>query len=182
MVLRVKPTRTRFPTNILFTHLCIVYQVCDARGAAVGFGTASRAQLQQQLTSLSLHRKWWVVEQWPILVSRIFHPGRSHGCSPDCATGGSLLCGRYLLAPLSGKKKGARALWYSALSLHQLCSRPTVFIPRWTAQPCILYQVCATRGYGDGCAIQFSLCIQDHLPLEVRFPAQKTPANPKSSV
>ncbi len=51
----------------------------------------------------------------------------------------------YLL-PLLGIKKGARALWYSELSLHQLGSRPTVFIPRWTTHPRILYQVCATRG------------------------------------
>ncbi len=30
-----------------------------------------------------------------------------------------------------GIKKGANALWYSELSLHQLGSRPTVFTPRW---------------------------------------------------
>ncbi len=24
--------------------------------------------------------------------------------------------------------------------------RPTVFIPRWTIHPCILYQACAARG------------------------------------
>ncbi len=45
-----------------------------------------------------------------------------------------------------GIKKGASALWYSELSLHQLGSRPTIFIPRWKTHPCILYQVCATRG------------------------------------
>ncbi len=45
-----------------------------------------------------------------------------------------------------GIKKRASALWYSELSLHQLGSRPTVFIPRWATHPCILYQVCATRG------------------------------------
>ncbi len=45
-----------------------------------------------------------------------------------------------------GIKKGAIALWYSELSLHQLGSRPTVFIPQWTTHPCIIYQVCATRG------------------------------------
>ncbi len=44
-----------------------------------------------------------------------------------------------------GIKKGASAFWYSELSLHQLGSRWTVFIPRWTTHPCILYQVCATR-------------------------------------
>ncbi len=47
---------------------------------------------------------------------------------------------------LKWEKKGASALWYSELSLHQLGSRPTVFIPRWTTHHCILYQVCATRG------------------------------------
>ncbi len=47
--------------------------------------------------------------------------------------------------PKMGIKKGARALWYSELSLHQLGSRPTVFIPQWTTHPYILYEVCATR-------------------------------------
>ncbi len=56
----------------------------------------------------------------------------------------------YLL-PYLGIKMGARALWYHELSLHQLGSRPTVFIPRWTTHPCILYQVCATRGAKDCC-------------------------------
>ncbi len=51
----------------------------------------------------------------------------------------------YLLPEL-GIKKGARALWYSKLSLHQLGSRSTVFIHRWTTHPCILYQGCAARG------------------------------------
>ncbi len=49
-----------------------------------------------------------------------------------------------------GMKKGASALWYSELSLHQLGSRPTVLIPRWTTHPCILYRVCATRGAAVG--------------------------------
>ncbi len=34
-----------------------------------------------------------------------------------------------------GIKKGASAFWYSELGLHQLGSRPTVFIPRWTNTP-----------------------------------------------
>ncbi len=51
----------------------------------------------------------------------------------------------YLL-PLLGIKKGARALWNSEGGLHQLSSRPTIFILRWTTRPYILYQVCATRG------------------------------------
>ncbi len=50
-----------------------------------------------------------------------------------------------------GIKKGASALWYSELNLHQLGSRPTVFVPRWTAHPCILNQVCPTRGAGCCC-------------------------------
>ncbi len=46
-----------------------------------------------------------------ILVGRIFHPGRSHGCCPVRATEGSLLpCGRYLLAALTGNKEGSIAL------------------------------------------------------------------------
>ncbi len=52
----------------------------------------------------------------------------------------------YCLLPKLGIKKGASALWFSELSLHQLESRPKVFIPRWTTHPSILYQVCATRG------------------------------------
>ncbi len=32
----VRPTPTRPPTNILCTHICILYQVCDARRAMAG--------------------------------------------------------------------------------------------------------------------------------------------------
>ncbi len=46
----------------------------------------------------------------PILVGRIFHPGRSRGCCPVRATGGPLPCGRYLLAPLTGSKEGSSSL------------------------------------------------------------------------
>ncbi len=46
----------------------------------------------------------------------------------------------YLLPEL-GIKKEASALWYSDLSLHQLGSRPTVFIPQWTTHLCIRYHV-----------------------------------------
>ncbi len=35
-------------------------------------------------------------------------------------------------------KQGARGLWYSGLGLHQLGSRPTFYIPRWTAHLYIL--------------------------------------------
>ncbi len=54
-----------------------------------------------------------------------------------------------------GIKKGASALWYSELSLHQLGSRPTVFIPRWTTHPCIVYEVCATRGAWLCCSVRY---------------------------
>ncbi len=50
------------------------------------------------------------------------------------------------LLPKLGVKKEVSGLWYSELSLYQLDSRPTVFIPRWTTHPYILYQVCVTRG------------------------------------
>ncbi len=36
----------------------------------------------------------------------------------------------YLL-PYMGIKKGARALWYSELGLHQFGFRLTAFVPRW---------------------------------------------------
>ncbi len=39
-----------------------------------------------------------------------FHPGRSHGRSQDEATGGSLPCGRYYLAPLTGNIEGSKGL------------------------------------------------------------------------
>ncbi len=100
-----------------------------------------------EATLLSSHRKRWsllVFERKPIHIGRIFHPGRSRGFCPVRATGGSLPCGRYLLAPLTGTKKEARALRYSELSLHQH------FIPRWTTHPYILYQVCTTRGTAVG--------------------------------
>ncbi len=41
---------------------------------------------------------------------------------------------------------GASALWHSELSLRQLGSRPTVFIPRWATHLCILYQACGIGG------------------------------------
>ncbi len=47
-----------------------------------------------------------------------------------------------------GIKKGASALWYSELGLHQLGSRPTVFIPRWTNTPLhSISSVCHPWGY-----------------------------------
>ncbi len=41
---------------------------------------------------------------------------------------------------------GTRDLFYSELSLNQLRSRPTIFIPRWATHPSILSQAFATRG------------------------------------
>ncbi len=57
------------------------------------------------------------------------------------------------LFPQLGIKKGARTLWYSELSLHQLGSRPPFSIPRWTTRHCILYRVCSIRGV-DGAVIE----------------------------
>ncbi len=65
----------------------------------------------------------------------------------------------YVLPEL-GIKKGAWGLQYFESSLHQLGSRPIVFIPRWTTHPCILYQVCVTPGAGCGCCgavVKYSL-------------------------
>ncbi len=45
-------------------------------------------------------------------------------------------------------KKRAWGLWYSGLGLHQLVSRPTFFILRWTTHLCILYQMCDAHGVG----------------------------------
>ncbi len=127
-------------------------------------GTASRAQLLKKSallfhligdntqpgctcvkpTLLSSHlkrRAQLVFEQEPILVSRIFHPGRSYECSPVHTTGGSLTCRRYLLAPLTGNKENSKGI--TALLVKRT---PTVIIPRWTTHPYILYQVCAARG------------------------------------
>ncbi len=67
----------------------------------------------RKATLLSSHRKrrsQKVYDQKPILVGRIFHLGRSHRCCPVRATGGSLPCGRYLLAPLNGNKEGNKCL------------------------------------------------------------------------
>ncbi len=80
----------------------------------------------------------------------------------------------YLL-PYLGIKKRSKALWYSELSLHQLGSRPTAFIPRWLTHPCILYQVCATHGVTQ--------LVFEHMPIfvgglfvqdEIRGAAQST--------
>ncbi len=48
--------------------------------------------------------------------------------------------GHYLLAPLTGNKEGRKCIMVLRVK-----PTPTVFIPRWTTHPCILYQVCATR-------------------------------------
>ncbi len=64
----------------------------------------------------------------------------------EYATGADLHADVIFLLPRCGIKKGVIALWHLELRLHQPGSRSTVFIPRWTTHPCILHQVCATRG------------------------------------
>ncbi len=64
-------------------------------------------------TLLSAHRKQrahLVYEQWATLVGSVVNPPRSHGCCPIRATGGSLPCGRYLLAPLTANQEGSKGL------------------------------------------------------------------------
>ncbi len=41
------------------------------------------------------------------------------------------------------------------LGLHQLGSQPTFYLPRWTAHPCILYQVRDVRGV-VWCSVDYS--------------------------
>ncbi len=53
-----------------------------------------------------------------------------------------------------------------------LGSRPTVFIPRWTTRPCILYQVCATRGV-DRCRLTHKGAAMLAKLLLVRNPSSK---------
>ncbi len=45
-------------------------------------------------------------EQWPILAGWV-----SYGCCPVRTTGGSLLCGRYLLSFLTGNE-GENNVWF----------------------------------------------------------------------
>ncbi len=86
-------------------------------------------------TLLSSHRKrraQLVFEQQCILVGRIFLPERSHGC--------------FLLSPLTGNKEGSKSLMVLRVK-----ATPTRFptINLYTPMdntPCILYQVCSTRG------------------------------------
>ncbi len=49
--------------------------------------------------------KWLSIA--PLLAVGFFPPGRSRGNCPVCVTGGSLPCGRYLLAPLTGHNEGS---------------------------------------------------------------------------
>ncbi len=68
-------------------------------------------------------------------------PGPYHG------GGGLLPCGSYLLAPLTGNKKGSKGL-----TLLQVKPTPTRFPTNNLYTPMdntpILYQVCSTRGAG----------------------------------
>ncbi len=85
-----------------------------------------------KLALLSSHRKLrahLVFEQEPFHVGRI-------GCCPVRATGASLPCGRYLLAPLTGSV-GVMVL--------RVKSTPTFLKPQWTIHLCILYQMCPCR-------------------------------------
>ncbi len=72
------------------------------------------------------------------LSSRIFYPGQS----PVRATGGSLPCGCYLRAPLTGNTKGSKCLM--VLRVKPTPTRFLINSPRWTTHPCtLLYQVSA---------------------------------------
>ncbi len=62
----------------------------------------STYRMRIESTLLSSHKKFrslLVFKQQLILVDRIFHSGRGHGCCPVRATRGSLLRERYLRAP-----------------------------------------------------------------------------------
>ncbi len=48
-------------------------------------------------------------EQESILVVMTAHHGEGRGCCLVSATGDSLQCGRFLLAPLSGNKEGSKS-------------------------------------------------------------------------
>ncbi len=63
---------------------------------ARGSSEVARIYLHTGNNGLSL-----VFEHYSIPIGRIFHLGRSHRCCPVRATGGSIPCGRYLLAPLT---------------------------------------------------------------------------------
>ncbi len=81
--------------------------------AALSAPQGAHYRADVKATLLSPRRKWWsqlVFEQEAILVGIIYHPERSHGCCPVRATGGSLPCGRYLLALLTENKEGAWGL------------------------------------------------------------------------
>ncbi len=99
------------------------------------------------ISSRRQRRAQLILYQLPILVTTVLHPIRSHGRCLASATGGLLLCGRYLLVPLTWNKEGSKGkLWFAELRLHQLGSLSIVDIPRWTTHPCILYRDCAAHG------------------------------------
>ncbi len=74
------------------------------------------------LSSYRKRRAKLVCEQTPILVGRNFHSERSHGCCPVGSTGGSLRCGRYVLALLAGNEK-----WSKELMVIRVRPTPTRF-------------------------------------------------------
>ncbi len=55
-----------------------------------------------------LKKSAWLLH--PIRGGSIFYSERSHGCCTVRATGGLLLCGRFLLAPLTGNKEGSKGI------------------------------------------------------------------------
>ncbi len=72
----------------------------------------SRLRLQRTIVTRLYVRKVDVVIFAPktvgqICVGKIVHLGRTHECCLVRTTGGSLLCGRYLLAPLTGNEEGS---------------------------------------------------------------------------
>ncbi len=98
-------------------------------------------------------------EQWPILVGRIFRPGRNHGCCSVHTTGGSQSRGRSLLAPLTVNEKGNKEL-----TVLRVRPAPTRFLTkvRYTSVNNILLPVgrhvvwvecqelhCSKRAHGD---------------------------------
>ncbi len=94
--------------NVAFTHLRPHYyrvrqvEPCHqldevARRSSLG----AMPKQQQQQHTLAFYTKR-VMPVGPIMVGKVVHPVQSHGYCPVRATGGSLPCGRYLLAPLTG--------------------------------------------------------------------------------
>ncbi len=111
IVLRVKPTPTRFPSNMPYTRRCILYQVCAIRGTEVCCCLGMNLVAKEERTGNQRcypHARHEVLNcvLLPPMARSLFHSGRSHGCCPVRTTRGSLPCGRYIPAPLTGNVKG----------------------------------------------------------------------------